>query len=286
MLVNQRKEVNMNNTLSTLIKNATANTSIATVETVGKIKSDVIHVAVEKKDENGNKVTVYNTLRNKLAVRTMVDMETLCNLETVSKKAFAIACGRLTTENAKEVGLKTPLDLLVHTFGKKYSRNTLSKYRRISKIFAKPCEADKITYEWRDGIDSLVSVSNLDVVLTLVKDCENVDTMSDTELSNAFETFYANYVATERIHLNYSQSELKKEVKAIINPDSIIDGEAKEVNTPEDTANDTETSETEVNHEEEAKIEVSEAISIISNYFKGDSEVEAFMLTLIEKLSK
>lgn len=277
----------MNKELNEMIKNATATNSIATTETVGKIKSDVIQIAVEKKDENGNKVTVYNTLRNKLAVRTMVDMETLCNLETISKKAFCIACGRLTVENAKEVGLKSPLDLLVKTFGKKYSRNTLSKYRRISKIFSKPIEDGKITYEWREGIDSFVSVSNLDVVLTLVKDCENVDEMSEKELKNAYLTFHANYIATERIHLNFSQSELKKEVKAIINPDSIIDGVAKEVGDNETEANnttETEASETEVNKEEEAKMEVSEAIATISNFFKGDSEVEAFMLTLIKKL--
>ena len=274
----------MSKEINDIIKSVNNLPSIATVETVGKVKTDVIQIAVEKKDENGNKVTVYNTLRNKLAVRSLVDMETLCNLETVSKKAFCIACGRLTPENAKEVGLKSALDLLVKTFGKKYSRNTLSKYRRISRIFAKPCTLDKITYEWRDGIDALVSVSNLDVVLTLVEGCENVDEMTDKELSNAFETFYANYIATERVHLNSAQSELKKEVKAIINPDSIIDGEAKEVGeteTPSETP-----SETEVNHEEEAKIEVSEAINLISAYFKGDEEVEAFMLTLIKKLGE
>ncbi len=209
----------------------------ALTETSGTgIVTSFVEIPVETKDERtGEKVIVMRKLRNELAVNAMVSIEQLLFIAGKSTKGLVLGMAKLTKAHAESIGLKSVKTLLHNKFGKELDVNTIDKYRRIGLLFAAD-RKDPNNYEWRDGIDPDVSVSNLDAVMTLfdLKGKKiNLEACTDAELDALYEDFYGQYIVLDKIHLLATQKTLKEEVKEILNPS--IDGYAIEKDIDENS---------------------------------------------------
>lgn len=266
-------------------------------EQAGNITRDYMDVTLEVKNEDGEKVVVTRKLRNALAVSAMSIIEVLSKVNRASLKMIVGAMSKITDEHAQSVdkSLKTA-KALIKTMFPEYSDNTISKYRRIGKLFFEDTE-DAGNFHYCSFIDEDVPISNLDVVLTLF-DGIDVEKASKEELAQAVSDFYAKYIVTDMIHLNASQKVLKKEVHYILNP--VIDAEAKEVDTdtPE-TPKKEELAKQAKEAEEAGEVEVTpemeraEAIAdftltlnAMSVMLKGNKQAEKAIKVLIDELAK
>ena len=253
---------------------------------------NTLQIWVEKKGENGEKTSVARTLRNEVAVNQILNIAVFDAIENGCVKNKCIGMSRVEKKDAESVGLKSAKQLINKIFPK-YSENTINKYRRIGKIFGKPFDKENPnSYEWREGIDFEVSVTNLDAVLTLVEGCENVDDMSEKELAKAYEVFYKKYIVTDRIHLLATLKTVRSEVDEIKHP-SIIDGVSTEVENTDDTTNVENTDDT-TNVENtddttnvESPIESAlNCVATLSIIFKKDSKVKKALEVITEAIGK
>ena len=174
-----------------------------------------------------------------------------------------------------------------------YSDNTINKYRRIGLLFSNDTES-ATDFSFCEFIDEDVSISNLDVILTLF-DGLDVEKATKAERLKAVSDFYGNYIATDMIHLHNSQKELKKEVHEILNP--AIEVEAKEVDekstdVEQEKSTDVEQEKsTDVEHEKSTDVDstaetAQKAITALSLIFKGNSEAEKAISILMVEINK
>lgn len=280
----------MENTFFSELENIKASTEITKSGEV-----EFYSVDVEVKDENGNKTIVAKKLRNPVAVASMVSIEQMLYIRSRSQKALVLAMSKLNIEHAKSIGLKSVKALLRSRFGKELSDNTIDKYRRIGIIFANNRE-DVNDFSYREEIESDVSVSNLDVVMTLFNLKErdiNLEELTQSEVDKLFNEFYEKYIVTDMIHLSKSQAELKKEVHDILNP--AIDVEAREIDEGEEESTKSETSEETTTSEEEVTPEMEKAETIAEYtrslqsmlvFFKGNGKAEKAIATIVSELAK
>ncbi|MBO7716645.1 MAG: hypothetical protein J6S85_23970 [Methanobrevibacter sp.] len=270
------------------------NTSLVKSETTGNITRNYIEIPVEIKDENGEKVTVFRKLRNELAVASMATIDILTELRKKSLKMLVLGMAKITDEHAQSVDktLKTARALIRAKYPE-YSDNTINKYRRIGLLFSNDTES-ATDFSFCEFIDEDVSISNLDVILTLF-DGLDVEKATKAERLKAVSDFYGNYIATDMIHLHNSQKELKKEVHEILNP--AIEVEAKEVDekstdVEQEKSTDVEQEKsTDVEHEKSTDVDstaetAQKAITALSLIFKGNSEAEKAISILMVEINK
>lgn len=256
----------------------------ALTETSGTgITTSFVEVPVETKDERtGEKVIVMRKVRNELAVNALVSIEQLLFIAGKSTKGLVLGMAKLTKAHAESIGLKSVKALLRNKFGKELDVNTIEKYRRIGLLFAAD-RRDPNNYEWREGIDPDVTVSNLDVVMTLfdLKGKKiNLEMCSDSELDALYDNFYGQYIVLDKIHLLATQKTLKEEVKEILNPS--IDGYAIEKDVDETSEGEGECEgecEGEGEGEGECKTDNAQesalnAIMILQTLFKDNKEAQ------------
>ena len=253
-------------------------TDLVKVETTGNITRNYIEIPVEIKDDNGDKVTVYRKLRNELAVTSMATLEIIGELRKKSLKMLVLAMAKITDEHAQSTdkSLKTARALIKAKYPE-YSDNTINKYRRIGLLFSNDTES-ATDYSYTSFIDEDVSISNLDVILTLF-DGLDVEKATKAERNKAVADFYDKYIITDKIHLHASQKDLKKEVHDILNP--AIEVEAKDVT---ETATGTETA-TETATDSTAET-AQKAITALALIFKGNTTAESAISVLMAELNK
>ena len=210
----------------------------------------------------------------------MLDIDTFATLSTMSIKGLCVAMARLTTKIAEKAGFKSVVDMVAEKHNN-LSKNTLSKYRRIGLIFG-DTQADG--YMWRTFIPQGVSVSNLDVVLTLF-DKLDMEKLTPEQLEEKAQEFYDDYICTDRISLTATQKVLKEQVRLIKNPP--IEGKViteTEGNDTDEQAQEQaqETPETPETIAQEKEEEVRLAISTIAEYYKNNPTVSALIMELIK----
>ena len=267
-------------------------------ETVGNITRDYIEVPITTKDDNGEKVVVYRKCSNALAVSALSTIGMLGELRKKSLKMLVLGMAKITDEQAQAVdkSLKTARALIKAMYPE-YSDNTINKYRRIGLLFGNDC-ANAKDYEYNSFIEADVSISNLDVVLTLF-DKFDVEKASTKEREVAVSDFYAKYIMTDMIHLHASQSVLKKEVHDILNPP--IDGTAIEIDEQASTGEQatqatqeqasTGEQATQASTGEQASADstaetAQHSIATLSVIFKGNKAAEDAIAILMQELSK
>ena len=251
----------------------------ALVETTGTgVTTEYVEIPVEVKDEKtGEKVVKQRKLYNKLAVNALVNIDKLLFISSKSTKGLVLGMAKLTKAHAEAVGLKSVKALLHNKFGKELDVNTIEKYRRIGLLFAAD-RNDPNNYEWREGIDSEVSVSNLDVVMTLFNLKENkinLENCTDDEIDEMFADFYGKYIVLDRIHLLASQKSLKEEVKEILNPS--IEAEAIIKDADENGADEN-------GVDESATESALKAITTLRLLFKGNKDAEKALKKLADMI--
>ena len=266
-------------------------------ETVGTMTRDYLEVPITTKDENGEKITVYRKCSNALAVSALSTIGMLGELRKKSLKMLVLGMAKITDEQAQAVdkSLKTARALIKAMYPE-YSDNTINKYRRIGLLFGNDSN-NATDYEYNSFIEADVSISNLDVILTLF-DKFDVEKASAKEREVAVSDFYAKYIMTDMIHLHASQSVLKKEVHDILNPP--IEGTAKEIDESDEQAQ-TEQAQTEQAQTEQAQTEQAQteqastdstaetaqhSIATLSLIFKGNKTAEDAIAILMQELSK
>ena len=274
-------------TTKTLLEQAEQITAL--VETTGTgITNSYVEIPVEMKDEKtGEKKLVNRKIYNELAVNALVSIEQLLFISGKSTKGLVLGMAKLTKAHAESVGLKSVKALLHNKFGKMLDVNTIEKYRRIGLLFSAD-RKDANNYEWRDGIDPDVSVSNLDAVMTLfgLKEKKiNLEICSDAELDELFEEFYGQYIVLDKIHLLKSQKDLKAEVHDILHP--VIDVECVELDEQdaENGEQDAENGEQDAEngeHEETTAETALQALTTLQLIFKGNKDAEKALKKLSE----
>ena len=276
----------MENT-KTLLEQAEQITAL--VETTGTgVTNTYVEIPVEMKDDKtGEKKLVNRKIYNEVAVSALVSIEQLLFISGKSTKGLVLGMAKLTKAHAESVGLKSVKALLHNKFGKLLDVNTIEKYRRIGLIFSAD-RKDPNNYEWREEIDTEVTVSNLDAVMTLfgLKEKKiNLETCSDAELDELFEDFYGQYIVLDKIHLLKSQKDLKAEVHEILHPS--IDVECVELDSEytENGEQDAENGEQDAEngeHEETTAETALQALTTLQLIFKGNKDAEKALKKLSE----
>ena len=273
--------------------------SVVKTENVGTMVKNYIEVPIKEKDENGEEITVYRKCRDVVAVTSLQTIGMLSDVRKKSLKYIVLGMAKITDAHAQAVDkkLKTAKALISHVYPD-YSDNTINKYRRIGLLFGNNAE-DISDFSYKSYIDEDVSISNLDVILTLFNNLD-VEKTTPAEREKAVSDFYAKYIVTDMIHLHASQSVLKKEVHDILNP--AIEGTAKELDSTAETAqtdSTAETAQTDSTAEtaqtdstaETAQIDstaetAQHSIATLTLIFKGNKTAEDALAVLMEELSK
>ena len=271
-----------NKTLEILSQNIN---TISLQETTGNITRDYVLIPVQTKDENGNKITVMRKCRNELAVNSLATIDVLTQVRGKSLKMIVLGMAKITDEHAKSVdkSLKSA-KALIHAKFPEYSENTIQKYRNIGLLFSNNVN-DSADFSYIGFIDEDISISNLDVVLTLIK-LESIEKASVEERQKAVADFYDKYIATDRIHLSKSQNDLKDEVRKILNPDITVEGKVIDEKTEDGQTEDGQTEETEETEEEVQKEQAQYSIEHLKVIFTGNKKAEKAIAILMEELSK
>ena len=267
-------ETNVLDNLNNATNFTTPECAIVKSETTGKITRNFIEIPVTIKDDNGDKKVVMRKCRDELTVSSLSTIGMLGELRKKSLKMLVLAMAKITDDEAQKVdkSLKTA-KALIRALYPEYSDNTVNKYRRIGLLFSNNVE-NATDFMYNELIDQDVSISNLDVVITLF-DKFDVEKATKAERAKALTDFYEKYIATDIIHLHASQSDLKKEVHEILNPS--IEGTAKEID---------ETAQTETAQTESTAETAQHSIATLTLIFKGNKTAEDALAILMEELSK
>lgn len=253
-------------------------------ETVKGKEVELYEFSYNKKTKQGETATTVQ-IRDKYAIATMLDIDTFTALSTMSLKGLCIAMARLTKQTAEKAGFKSVVDMVSekHT---NLSKNTLQKYRRIGLLFG---DISEDGYMWRSFIPQSVSVSNLDVVLTLF-DKVDVEALTQEKLEERCQKFYEEYIVTDKISLTATQKKLKEQVHLIKNPPidvktvTVNDNEqAQEQSTQDNDEPKQDTPETQAQEQTET---VRLAISTIAEYYKNNPKVSPIIMELIKAIEQ
>lgn len=208
--------------------------------------------------------------------QTVVTAQTLIAYSKVSNMALSCEMGKLTKAGVERDGFKSVTSFIKQAFGAQQDVNTLGRYYRVGRIFGDPA-----THTWKRPIPADVSITNLGVCLSLI-DTSDIDKWSDTECMSAFNSFMDKYVYTDKIALRSSLQTIRKDVKAILNPDTAdIPATAQEVQEGEqEQAQDVEiTPEVEA---QQAQDSAREAVDILYTYFAGRDDVIALIAQIAD----
>ena len=254
---------------SNVALSAVANLMTATVHEVGK--DEVVMV--------GDKELTSMTLK-----QAVVTADTLINYSKVSTMALAVEMGRLVKAIVERDGFKSVNTFIKKAFGSALDENTISRYYKVGRIFGDPD-----THAWKRPIPADVSITNLGVCLSLFKGVD-VSTMTDNEVDTLFNEFMDEYVYTERIALRSTLKTIRKDVNAILNPDTAdIPTTAEDVTDGEqgDTSeNAPQTNENSVSEVQRVYV-AQEHVTALMEYFKGaDDSIMTALATLAERLAK
>ena len=253
-------------------------TNVVKTEKSGTIIRDYIDIPVKTKDkETGEEVTTYYKCRNELAVNSLSVIGLMKSVRDKSVKNIVLAMAKITNEQAQAVhkSLKTA-KALIKSLYPDYSDNTINKYRRIGLLFSRNT-SDMKDFHYISFIEEDTPISNLDAVLTLF-DGLDIEQASVEEREKAVADFYDKYIITDMIHLQASQSKVKKEVHDILNP--VITVEAREVEAQEQAQEQAQA------QEQTQAEEISTALTAMSIMFKGNAVAEQAIATLMQELSK
>ena len=331
ILVNQllfeKEIITMGKTENNIKKNAKVNTETVNTETVkteivkttgfdmldrllAKVSPDtkivagketeVITIKYEVK-KDGETKTVTRTIDNPKLVTTLTNIDKLSVMNNVSLSLIVLSMGMVDNELAKKYGFKSATDLLKKKYSKTWSDNTIVKYYNIARVFG---DFSGDSPKFRSELDDDISISNLDVVLTLCKDYDKAKTPE--EFTEVFNTFWNTYVSTGLIHLYTTQKKLREEVEKA--KKGVIDGVAKDVTKKSDNSEDSDNNSDNSNNsgdsdnnsdnsnnsgdtdeKSENKWETAiNCLTIIATCFKGseDTEVTEALSILTEKISK
>lgn len=230
-----------------------------------------------KKTKDGVQNTTVE-IRDTKAIATMLDVDMFASLGTIQQKGLSVSLGRLSKKTAEKAGFKTVVDMIAERHSN-LSKNTLQKYRRIGLLFG---DKSADGYLWRSFIPQSVSVSNLDVVLTLF-DKLDLEALTEEQLEEKAYDFYEKYIVEDKISLLATQKVLKEQVRNIKNPP--IEGKAKVVSDTEQEQEQEqaqEVMETAETKEQEEIEEVRLCISTIAEYYKNNPRVSALIMELIK----
>ena len=212
--------------------------------------------------------------------RSYVTTASLLASAEISSIALVCELAKVTKKVAEKDGFKTVMDYLRNAFGARLDTNTLSRYYRVGRIFA-----SRSDLKWRDGIPASVSITNLGQVLALIDiKWTDLDSMDEPTLSKIFDKFYADYIETEKLHLNALNKVLRDEIKDIKNP-AIIEATAEEVTSDTSTSDTSNTSADTVKVDEDAEraSTARDSIDYLYQYFRGnDKALEALAVLLAE----
>lgn len=268
--------------------------SISSVATTALTHIDKDGVVIDKfqykaVDKDGN-ITVKST--NNLTTMQVVNaVQFFANVGKLSNKAIATEWGRVTSDLAKSEGFKTPAEMIKSIFPE-YSNNTINQYRRVGQFFCIREDVEiegkkSVNYRYRAGIDETVNITNLTQAIALAKLPDNFEKLTKEEVDKIYSEFYREYIESCKINLNLPQSELKKQIKAVLSDNNAIDttfteksdSKAEESDKSENTAEESEKDTSVV--KESTKKTASEAVVLLSVIFKGNSKI----LTLLSKIS-
>ena len=184
-------------------------------------ETDVITIKYEVKKDGETKL-VTRTIDNPKLVTTLTNIDKLSVMNNVSLSLIVLSMGMVDNELAKKYGFKSSTDLLKKKYAKTWSDNTIVKYYNIARVFG---DFSGESPKFRSELDDDISISNLDVVLTLCKDYDKAKTPE--EFTEVFNTFWNTYVSTGLVHLYTTQKKLKEEVDKA--KKGVIEGVAKDV---------------------------------------------------------
>ena len=193
-------------------------------------ETEVITIKYEVK-KDGETKTVTRTIDNPKLVTTLTNIDKLSVMNNVSLSLIVLSMGMVDNELAKKYGFKSATDLLKKKYSKTWSDNTIVKYYNIARVFG---DFSGDSPKFRSELDDDISISNLDVVLTLCKDYDKAKTPE--EFTEVFNTFWNTYVSTGLIHLYTTQKKLREEVEKA--KKGVIDGVAKDVTKKSDNSED------------------------------------------------
>lgn len=161
------------------------------------------------RDENGNLLVTLKDADNKgdtivASIEATEEIKACTDLYAemieFEKKSAIVKCYLCYKMSpfASDNGFSSVGEFLAMNYGLK--AGTCNQYKRVAEYFIN-CDGDKpsFRYEWCKG----VSVANLMQCLSLVKECETV------------ESFYNDYIASGKIHLRKSLSALKEEIRTL-----------------------------------------------------------------------
>ena len=209
--------------------------------------------------------------------QTVVTAQTLIAYSKVSNMALSCEMGKLTKGGVERDGFKSVTSFIKQAFGAQQDVNTLGRYYRVGRIFGDPA-----THTWKRPIPADVSITNLGVCLSLI-DTSDIDKWTDAECAKAFNTFMDLYVYTDKIALRSSLQTIRKDVKAILNPDTEpIPTTAQEVQEQAQDGQQEQEQEQETDVPATEQDNAREAVDTLYTYFAGRDDVIALIAQIAD----
>ena len=275
-MANEKKEMSLT---EKMVKGFGLSTNVKT-EKVGKVTASFYSFSDVKKGKDGKEVSTEIQIRDKATVATLYNIDAFIGMSTIAVKGLVCEISRISAKIAKETVNSDVVTMLskIYPF---YSKTTLQMYRRVGLVFV---DRSVDGYQYRAGIPQSVSVNNLSVVLALATKKANLEELTEEELTDLYETFYADYIATGRVNLTATQSVLKKQVKDINDSENAIDGNT----TPKKEDKKEEGKEVKVTPKTEKADNITafkEYLAHYSEVFKGNGAILSAITDILKELA-
>ena len=172
-------------------------------------------------------------------------LNVIADLESMSDKMKAYHISEIDEKQITLKGYKTKAEYVAKQ-SKKLSASQVSKLNRVGRIFLSHSiknEDGSPVYEFRDGIPTNASITNLQECLSLLTDgnAEKLDftacdKFSEKECDAIVKRFVALYIDTELLHPEATCKDFRDELKAIRNTNKSTDSD-NDNNTSSDGKN-------------------------------------------------
>ena len=235
---------------------------------------------------NGEKVEI----TNKEQAQHLDIIAYLNAIKGTSDKALCYEISRLTEKTASDFGFSSLSQLLQLQFPN-LDNNTISRYRRIGKLFVYRLfnEDGKVTYGYREPIPESTSITNLGQVLSLFNISKekwaSLDSWTEEEIAELIDNFADMYLIPKddendaKIHLTAPNKSLREEIAKILPPKTKKDNKKPEENTQ--TATQTAP---EVDKEADPTEEAKQCIDTLMVYFEGNEKALKKLAELVKML--
>ena len=177
-------------------------------------------------------------------------LNVIADLESMSDKMKAYHISEIDEKQITLKGYKTKSEYVAKQ-SKKLSASQVSKLNRVGRIFLSHSiknEDGSPVYEFRDGIPTNASITNLQECLSLLTDSNSekldfsaCDKFSEKECEAIVKRFVALYIDTELLHPEATCKDFRDELKAIRKTNN-----GAESDNDKNTSSDNETGENEV----------------------------------------